>query len=167
MERRKFYPIITCWSYVREFYINSKLLKVICLEGPRIWFEALRYNPEGREFDSRLCHWTWPHYCHRADSALNGNEYQEYFLGDKSGRCLGLTTLPPSCADCLEIWKHQTPGTPHALSMPVMGLIYCNLSWSQLIVYEILNFGVGEVREKTFCSVSQLISFLCDTECLS
>jgi len=22
----------------------------------------------------------------------------------KGSRCLGLTTLPPSCADCLEIW---------------------------------------------------------------
>ena len=29
----------------------------------------------------------------------------------KSGRCLGLTTLPPSCADCLEIWEPQPPGT--------------------------------------------------------
>jgi hypothetical protein len=22
----------------------------------------------------------------------------------KGGRCVGLTTLPPLCADCLEIW---------------------------------------------------------------
>jgi len=27
---------------------------------------------------------------------LNRNEYQEYFLGVKGGRCLGLTALPPS-----------------------------------------------------------------------
>ena len=32
--------------------------------------------------------------------------------GGKGSRCIGLTTLPPSCADCLEIWKPQTPGTP-------------------------------------------------------
>jgi len=32
------------------------------------------------------------------DSASNRNEYQEYFLGGKGGRCLRLTTLPPSCA---------------------------------------------------------------------
>jgi len=25
--------------------------------------------------------------------------------------CTGLTTLPPSCADCLEIWEPQPPGT--------------------------------------------------------
>jgi hypothetical protein len=30
----------------------------------------------------------------------------------KEGRCLGLTTLPPSCPDLLEIWEHQIPGTP-------------------------------------------------------
>jgi hypothetical protein len=25
-----------------------------------------------------------------------------------------MTTLPPSCADCLEIWERQTPGTLRA-----------------------------------------------------
>jgi len=29
------------------------------------------------------------------DSASNRNEYQEYFVGGKGGRCVGLTTLPP------------------------------------------------------------------------
>jgi len=48
------------------------------------------------------------------DSASNRNEYQEYFLGGKGGRCLGLTILPPSCAGCLEIWEPQLPGTPRA-----------------------------------------------------
>jgi len=28
------------------------------------------------------------------DSASNRNEYQEYFLGGKGGRCVGLTNLP-------------------------------------------------------------------------
>jgi hypothetical protein len=28
----------------------------------------------------------------------------------KGGRSVGLTTLPPSCADCLKIWEPQTPG---------------------------------------------------------
>jgi len=44
------------------------------------------------------------------DSASNRNEYQEYFLGGKGGRCLGLTTLLPSCVDCLEMWEPQTFG---------------------------------------------------------
>ena len=45
------------------------------------------------------------------DSVSNRNEYQEYFLGGKGGRCLGLTNFPPSCTDCLEIWEPQPPGT--------------------------------------------------------
>ena len=32
----------------------------------------------------------------------------------KGGRYVGLTTLPPSCADCLEIWEPQPPGTLRA-----------------------------------------------------
>ena len=38
------------------------------------------------------------HYGPGVDSASNGNEYQEYFLDVKAGRCARSTTLPPSCA---------------------------------------------------------------------
>jgi hypothetical protein len=38
-------------------------------------------------------------------SAYNRNEYQEYFLRGKGGRCLWLTILPLSCVDYLEIWE--------------------------------------------------------------
>ena len=34
--------------------------------------------------------------------------------GVKDGRCVGLTTLPPSCADCFEIWEPQPAGTLRA-----------------------------------------------------
>jgi len=53
--------------------------------------EALRYKPEGRGFDFRLCHWNFslkqtyrPHYDSEVDSTCNRNEYQEYFLGVKT-----------------------------------------------------------------------------------
>jgi len=36
---------------------------------------------------------------------------QEYLLGGKDGRCVGLTALPPSCTFCLEIWEPRNPGT--------------------------------------------------------
>ena len=34
--------------------------------------------------------------------------------GGKGGRCVGLTTLPPTFADCLEIWEPQPPVTLRA-----------------------------------------------------
>jgi len=50
--------------------------------------KALRYNPEGRGFDSRWFHckfsliWSFrPHYLPGVDSTSNSNEYREYFLG--------------------------------------------------------------------------------------
>ena len=42
------------------------------------------------------------HYGPGVDSASNRNEYQEYFLGGKGGRCVRLTILPPSCAAVTE-----------------------------------------------------------------
>jgi hypothetical protein len=35
----------------------------------------------------------------------------EIFPGGKDGPCVGLTTLPPLYADCLEFWESQPPGT--------------------------------------------------------
>jgi len=78
--------------------------------------EALRYKSGGRGFDSRWCHWKFvltqyfrPHCGSEVDSSSTRNEYQEYFLEGKGGRCLGLTTLPSSCVHCFEIWETQPP----------------------------------------------------------
>ena len=45
-------------------------------------------------------------------TAAGSHEYQEHLLGVKGGRCVGLTTLPLPCANCLEIWEPQPSGTP-------------------------------------------------------
>jgi hypothetical protein len=58
------------------------------------------------------------------DSVCNRNEYQEDLLGGKDGRCVGLTTLPPSCANFLEILGASTSWNPSDLSRPAMGLLY-------------------------------------------
>ena len=45
----------------------------------------------------------WPHCGPSLDSAPGRNEYQGYFLGGKGGQCIGLTTLPPSCTEYLDV----------------------------------------------------------------
>jgi hypothetical protein len=69
---------------------------------------------------------------------LNRNEYQDvsWEKGGKGGRCVGLTTLPPSYADCLEIWEPQPAGTLRASNRPVLGLLYLYLS--------ILSYGLDD-----------------------
>ena len=78
----------------------------------------------------KFLYWHNPHYSPGFDSASMRNKYQEYFLGGKVGRCLGLTTLPPSYADCHEIWELHPPGTLRAcpglcMDCFVLSFIYC------------------------------------------
>ena len=47
------------------------------------------------------------HYGPGVDSVSNRNEYQEYFLGVKSGQCVRMTTLPPSCAAVTKSGNHN------------------------------------------------------------
>ena len=67
--------------------------------------EALRYKPQRREFRFPMASFGFSfdlirpyHVGPGVDSASNGNEYQGYILWGKGGRCVELTTLPPSCA---------------------------------------------------------------------
>jgi hypothetical protein len=68
---------------------------------------ARLYKPEGRGFDSQWC----PSGLTTALGVNSASNKNGIFPGGKGGRCLGLTTLPPSSADCLEIWEIQPPGT--------------------------------------------------------
>ena len=78
-------------------------------------------------FDSRRGHWDFtlkafrPENDPRVDSASDRNEYQEYLLEVKGGPCVGLTTLPPSRADCVKILGALTAWNPKGLSRPLMG----------------------------------------------
>jgi hypothetical protein len=47
-------------------------------------------------------------------------------LGSKGGRCIGLTTLPPSCTDCHE-QRSSISWNPQDLSRPVQGSLYIYL----------------------------------------
>ena len=68
---------------------------------------------EGHEFSSRwgqfIIDWILP--------VCNIN----YYLGHPVGRCVGLTTLPPSCVKCLEILGASTSWSPTGLSRSVKG----------------------------------------------
>jgi hypothetical protein len=94
--------------------------------------EALRYEPGGRWFDFPMVAMEFfidiilppPHYGPRVDLASNRNEYQKYLLGGKDGRCVGLTTLPPSCGKLSWNLGTSTFWNPQGLSRPVMGLLY-------------------------------------------
>jgi len=87
-----------------------------------------RYQPEGWELNSRWGHWAisftlsfQPHYGPGVNWASNRNEYQGYLLGGIGGKCIQLTTLPPSCTAWLEILEASTSQSPVGLSRPVMG----------------------------------------------
>jgi hypothetical protein len=67
------------------------------------------------------------HYGPGVDSASNRNEYQEYFLGGKGGRCVRLTTLPPSCAVVTKSGNLNFLEPCSGLSRPVMGMLYLYL----------------------------------------
>ena len=79
--------------------------------------EALRYKLQGAEFDSQCGHSDflstysfWPHHGCGADSASKRNEDQGYLQVDKGSTCVGLTTLPHLCSNCLEILSPEPPG---------------------------------------------------------
>ena len=83
---------------------------------------------------------------HVADSTCNRNEYQEYFLGEggKGGRCVGLTSLPSSCSDCLKIWEPQPPETLRAW----VCFAFCtgnHVKWSNIVWAKSRAFNVQHV----------------------
>jgi len=76
--------------------------------------ETLRYRPEVWGFYSRRCHYNFS--INMILSALTQTLtwVPGIFPGGKGGRCLGLSTLPLSCADCHDIWEPQTLETLRA-----------------------------------------------------
>jgi hypothetical protein len=47
----------------------------------------------------------------RSTQPLTEMSTRNIILGGNGGRSVGLTNLPPACAEFLEIWEPQPPGT--------------------------------------------------------
>jgi hypothetical protein len=69
--------------------------------------------PKFRTHTRNYIFWGWPYYGPGVDSTSNEISTRN-ILGGKGSMCVGLTTLPPSRADCLKIWESQPPGTLRA-----------------------------------------------------
>jgi len=62
------------------------------------------------------------------------------FPGGKGGRCVELTTLPSSCAYCLDVWEHLPPGTFRACP----GLQW---DWFTFTLFVCITVGFGSRSE--------------------
>ena len=75
----------------------------------------------------------------------------------KGGRCVGLVTLPPSCADCVEIPRTSTSWSPEGLSRPAQGLLYLRIS----------HWEARRIAETPYCTVLCCHAFIHLVVCLT
>ena len=82
--------------------------------------ESLRYNLEDRQFDLPIGSLGFFIFHYFGPTMVLGSTQPLAEMstrgspGSKCGRCVGLTTFPPSCADSFEIWGPQFPGSKRA-----------------------------------------------------
>jgi hypothetical protein len=77
--------------------------------------------------------------------------------GGKGGRCAGLTTLPLSCANCLEIWDPQPSGTLWVCSRPEQGLLHL---FTVLLEYDTVDNRIPTFRDSVLPSSSRVELFM-------
>jgi hypothetical protein len=132
------------------------------VRGRAVGWGTVLQAENGRGFDSRRSHWhfslTWsfrPHYGPGVDSASNRNEYQVPSLERKDGRCVQLTSLPPSCAKVIEILEASTSWIPTVLFRPSQGQLYITrkqLPWRRLSLF----WGTTRVVIKSSRAISRV-----------
>jgi hypothetical protein len=107
-------------TYYTLSYMNTLILcKYTCLKGATRWRSWLMHCATSQKVAGSIPHGVsgffidiilpaalWP--CGRP-SKLTG-----FFLEGKGSPCVGLTTLPPSPADCLQMWEPQPLGNLRA-----------------------------------------------------
>ena len=127
------------WSQMQKRAEHSKNSHLTVQYGGRRWRSWLKHCVTSRKVGGSIpdgvigiFHWHNP----RVDSGI--------FTGGrgKGGRCVGLTTLPPSWAECLEIWELQPAWNSPALYRGSFTFTFTlTLPWS---IFHILNHSFTE-----------------------
>jgi len=128
------------FTYIYNIYIYICVCVCVCVctgYAMSKLVEALRYNLEGRQFDSRWRHWLLsftqsfcPHSGTEVHSASNRNKYQEYFLGVKAAGVYGWQTYHLHVFIVLKLRSHNllNPSGPvqgyAGIALPVYIYIY-------------------------------------------
>ena len=106
--------------------------------------------------------WPWLY------AAANRNEYQEYLLGGKGGRCVRLTTLPTLQVDCLEIWEPKPPGTLRSCPGRYRVVLPLTFTWNATSIADSFNINYAEIMKvhassSRFCILSWHLELMCVT----
>ena len=101
-----------------------------------------------------IFHWHNPSGRTEVDSASNENEYQEYFLGGKDGRCVRLKTLQISCAIVLKSGSlkilepsrllQACNGTVLAFTTNPLQMSKWNIIWPWIYIRAFTKFELGK-----------------------
>jgi hypothetical protein len=105
----------------RSDHIQSGMHMYMCVHGSTRWRSSLRHCTASRRVTGSIpdrvtgiCHWHNP-FGHTmalgSTQPLTEMSTRNISMGGKGGRCVVLTTLPPTRADCLKIWEPQPTGT--------------------------------------------------------
>ena len=97
--------------YVFRLFCGCELWICKCMQGGTRgnaagWGTALWTGRSQVRFGVRVFHW---HNSSGRTVALGSAQPLTEMNVGEGGRCVVLTTLPPSCAYCLEMWKPQPP----------------------------------------------------------
>jgi hypothetical protein len=98
--------------------------------GDMWWRGWLRYCATSRKVAGSI-----PDTVIGVESAANRNEYQRYLKKGNGDLCVGLTTLPPSCADCLEILGSSVSWSPKNLPGFVNEITLLFVSWAESRIF--------------------------------
>ena len=123
--------------------------------------ETLRHKLEGRGFDYRCGKWDFVSLIASGytivlgvESVCNENECQHFVLVGKVGRCLKLSSMPPSYAGSLEILRASNPWSPYRLRKPVwfcfVSVVNAKLHDSESLITEVCGYAVGLATSQEF-----------------